>query len=128
VPEGTWTHLLTGEQVTGPRWVHQRHGFDSLPLLVRPDTVLPLGARTDRPDYDYVDGVSLHLYELADGHTSTTHVPGPGGTEGARFTTTRRGATVRVEATGTTASWSVRVAGGAPVHAAAGQGSIELTL
>jgi alpha-D-xyloside xylohydrolase len=25
--------MLTGERVTGPRWVRQRHGFDSLPPL-----------------------------------------------------------------------------------------------
>ena len=27
VPEGTWTHFLTGATVTGPRWVRERHGF-----------------------------------------------------------------------------------------------------
>ena len=43
VPEGVWTSLLTGEQVTGPRWVHEVHGFDSVPLYVRPDSVLPVG-------------------------------------------------------------------------------------
>ncbi|GAA2224991.1 hypothetical protein [Streptomyces indiaensis] len=40
VPEGTWTHLLTGETVTGPRWVRERHGFLSAPLPVRPGAVL----------------------------------------------------------------------------------------
>ena len=41
------------------------HGFDSLPLLVRPGTVLPIGARDDRPDYDYADGVALRLFGTA---------------------------------------------------------------
>ena len=27
--------------------------------MVRPGTVLPLGAHDDRPDYDYLDGVEL---------------------------------------------------------------------
>ena len=40
------------------------HGFDSLPLLVRPGAVLPIGARDDRPDYDYADGVTLHLFGI----------------------------------------------------------------
>ncbi len=53
----------------------ERHGFDSLPLLVRPGTVLPVGARTDRPDYEWADGVTLRLFELPDGHDSTTTVP-----------------------------------------------------
>ncbi|MFI2753555.1 alpha-xylosidase [Cellulomonas sp. P22] len=126
VPEGTWTHLLTGEKVTGPRWVRESHGFDSLPLLVRPGTVLPVGARHDRPDYDYVDGVTLHLFELADGHRSTTWVPGQGGVGGARFTVTREGDRVRVESPDVTGAWSVQVAGGPSARAEAGQTVVEL--
>jgi len=29
--------------------------------------MLPVGARTDRPDHDYLDGVRLDLYQVADG-------------------------------------------------------------
>ncbi|GGP55090.1 alpha-xylosidase [Saccharothrix coeruleofusca] len=76
VPEGTWTHLLTGEEVRGPRWVRDRHDFLTLPLLVRPDTILPVGAVDDRPDYDYAEGVTLRAYHLADGE----HVTAVGGT------------------------------------------------
>lgn len=111
VPAGTWTHLLTGERVSGPGWVREQHGFDTLPLLVRPGTVLPVGARTDRPDYDHADGVTLHLYELADGHRSTTRVPRADGSA-AEFTVERTGDQVVVEAAGTTDAWSVRVVGG----------------
>ncbi|MEP7764062.1 alpha-xylosidase [Sanguibacter sp. 25GB23B1] len=75
VPEGTWTHLLSGETFAGPRWFEGRYGFDSLPLLVRPGTVLPVGATSDRPDYDWADGVTLRLFEIADGHRSTVRIP-----------------------------------------------------
>ncbi len=56
LPDGAWTHLLTGEVVQGPRWVRERHGFDSLPLLVRPGAVVPVGAYEDRPDRALADG------------------------------------------------------------------------
>jgi alpha-D-xyloside xylohydrolase len=128
VPEGTWTHLLTGAKVTGPRWVRERHGFDSLPLLVRPGTVLPVGARRDRPDYDYADGVTLRLFEIADGHRSVTDVPGLGGAEGAQFSVMRSGGLIRVEASGTAAPWSVQVEGAAPVLAEAGTSVLEITV
>jgi len=59
VPAGTWTSLLTGERVEGPGRRREVHGFDSLPPLVRPGAVLPVGAREDRPDYDYLDGLTL---------------------------------------------------------------------
>ncbi len=70
VPAGRWTHLLDGHVVQGPSWVTETYGFDGLPLLVRPGTVLPIGAHGDRPEYDHADGVALHLFEpeaLADG-------------------------------------------------------------
>ena len=128
VPEGTWTPLLTGEKVVGPRWVHQQHGFDSLPLLVRPDTVLALGARTDRPDYEYADGVVLHLYQLADGHRSVTRVPALGGAGGTSFTVTRVGRSVVVEAEDMQYPWSVHVAGGPSSQAASNVSRLEIEL
>jgi alpha-D-xyloside xylohydrolase len=35
IPEGEWTRLLTGETVKGGSWRTEKHGFLSLPLLVR---------------------------------------------------------------------------------------------
>ena len=90
VPAGRWTGLLDGRIVEGPRWVAERHGFDSLPVLVRPGTVLPIGARDDRPDYDHADGVALHLYQPADLTEATRRVGD------AQFTVRRDGRTVTV--------------------------------
>lgn len=59
-----WTNLLTKETLTGPAWADQTHGFDTLPPLVRRDSVLPLGASEDGPEYDWADGVHLGLHEL----------------------------------------------------------------
>jgi len=66
LPEGEWTHLLTGESVTGG-WRRERHGVDSLPLYVRPGAVLPWGARDDRPDYDYLEGLTLRVFPGGEG-------------------------------------------------------------
>jgi alpha-D-xyloside xylohydrolase len=62
LPAGTWTSLLTGEQVEGRGWRTEVHGFDSLPLYVREGAVLPIGTRTDRADYDYRREVELQVY------------------------------------------------------------------
>lgn len=64
LPAGRWTHLLTGEVVdAGPGgWRTETHGFTSLPLYVRPGAVLPWGARDDRPDYDYADGLTHRVF------------------------------------------------------------------
>ncbi|WP_275934959.1 TIM-barrel domain-containing protein, partial [Microbacterium testaceum] len=72
LPDGEWTHLLTGERVVGGGWRREAHGFDSLPLYVRPGAVLPWGAREDRPDYDYLDGLSLRVFPGGSGVAEVT--------------------------------------------------------
>jgi alpha-D-xyloside xylohydrolase len=121
VPAGRWTKYLTGEVIEGPRWVRETHGFASVPLLVRPDSVLALGARDDRPDYDYRDGVTLRLYELEEGSRTVT-VPGPAPAE---FLVTREGGTVRVVRTGDALPWRVR-AGDQVMSLADGEDTCEL--
>jgi alpha-D-xyloside xylohydrolase len=79
LPVGTWTSLLTGESLEGGRWVREKHGFDSLPLYVRPGAVVPWGARDDRPDYDYLDGLALRVFPGGEGSASVT-VTAPDGT------------------------------------------------
>ncbi|WP_194764531.1 alpha-xylosidase [Microbacterium sp. UFMG61] len=78
LPEGEWTSLLTGETVVGGGWRREVHGFDSLPLYVRPGTLLPWGARTDKPDYDYHDGLTLRVFPGGTG-TATVTVTAPDG-------------------------------------------------
>ncbi|WP_433586227.1 alpha-xylosidase [Microbacterium hydrocarbonoxydans] len=70
LPAGEWTSLISGETVTGGVWRRETHGFDSLPLYVRPGTVLPWGAQTDRPDYDYHEGLTLRVFPGGSGEAS----------------------------------------------------------
>ncbi|KNY07656.1 alpha-xylosidase [Microbacterium sp. GCS4] len=72
LPEGEWTSLLTGETITGGGWRRETHGFDSLPLYVRPGAALPWGARTDRPDYDYHEGLRIRVFPGRTGAASVT--------------------------------------------------------
>jgi alpha-D-xyloside xylohydrolase len=101
VPEGVWTNYFTGEEIAGPRWVTTTCDFLSVPLLVRPNTVLPLGAVDDRPDYDYAEGVTLQMYRLSDGARVTTTVGG------SVFHTRREGDSVHVDAESAPPSWQV---------------------
>jgi len=110
VPAGRWTHFRTGEVVTGPGWVRETHGFDSVPLLVRPGALVPVGARDDRPDYAYCEGVVLRAYEfagLADGAEVTASVPAPDGGPQTQFAVRRTGPLIRVRRSGTAGPWQL---------------------
>ena len=108
VPAGSWTSLLDGAVVTGPGWVEQTHANDSLPVLVRPGTVLPRGARHDIPDYHYADGVALHLYGVDALSHETVRIPGTGQIADSTFTVDRLGEEITVtRTTGPSLPWSV---------------------
>jgi len=107
VPAGTWTRLINGGQVQGPGWRREEHGYMSLPLLVRSNTVLPIGALSDRPDYDFAEGVTLRVHALDDGRTVTTRIPNLSGETEVTFTTSRRDSSYRVRREGTSRRWQV---------------------
>ncbi len=95
----------------GPRWVRERHGFLSLPLLVRPGAMLPMGCRNDRPDYDYADGVTIRTYGLPDGQSVEALVPGLDGATVVTVTGHRDGRRAAFEAVGATGRWRVLLVG-----------------
>lgn len=113
LPEGRWTHLLSGQVMMGGCWRRETHGFFSLPLMVRPGSVLPLGAVDGRPDYDFAQDVQLNLFELAEGDAVVTVVPDQRGEPDAQFETRRAGGIIEVRAQ-TDKPYSILVRG---VHA-----------
>jgi alpha-D-xyloside xylohydrolase len=129
VPEGLWTNLLNGKQVRGPGWQRETHDFMSLPLLARPNAVIPIGNRTDRPDYDFGDGVTLHVFSMEDGHTSKVEIPSLNGRIETMFELTRRGDTIHIQRRGPDKPWHVARAGStvAQMEKHSNEGDIQLT-
>ncbi|MBQ8392425.1 MAG: alpha-xylosidase [Clostridia bacterium] len=66
LPDGKWTHLLSNEVREGGKWQRDKYDFFSLPLYIRENTILPIGKDITRPDYDYGNGITLHIFELND--------------------------------------------------------------
>jgi alpha-D-xyloside xylohydrolase len=74
LPEGTWTSVLDDSVKEGGRWYKEKHGYLSIPLYVRENTILALGAKDDGPVYDYADGVTYQVYAVKDGGAAETVV------------------------------------------------------
>lgn len=107
LPEGRWTHLFSNEVVEGGRWRTEQHNFDSLPLYVRPNTLLAVGENDQRPDYDYSQNPVFHLYELEEGQLTQAILPGPDGSTVFRLQAERKANVIIFSAEGEASGWSL---------------------
>ncbi|MGC8590521.1 MAG: hypothetical protein ACP5F2_03875 [Athalassotoga sp.] len=46
------------------RWRTEKHGYMSLPLMRRENTIIATGKIDSKSDYDYADKVIFHLFEI----------------------------------------------------------------
>ncbi len=112
LPAGRWTNFLTGKAQEGPGWRREQHGFLSLPLMVRPNTIIPLGAIDHRPDYDYAENVTFRVFELSDGGEATCHVSSPSRADLEQLIVRRAGKRVTATLSGKSSSaWRLQLAG-----------------
>ena len=74
VPEGKWMNFLTGKTVEGGRYYTEVHDYMSIPLMVRPNSLLAVGADEKAVEYDYAQDVTLHLVNLEPGKEADTAV------------------------------------------------------
>jgi alpha-D-xyloside xylohydrolase len=129
LPKGIWTSFLTGEKTEGGCWKSEKHGYMSVPLMVRPNSVIPVGKEETRPDYDHADNVTFHVFELEDGCSVSSAVLDSEGRPETEIQFKRTGQAITIERRGSTKPWRVclrnlhdvrAVEGGSLVPGAAG--------
>ena len=121
LPEGTWTHLLSGQVRAGGRWYRETHDFMGLPVYVPGNTVLPWGCETERPDYDFASGTTLRVFALDDDAAAPFTVAAQDGRIAARGTVTRHGSRYHARVTeGALRDWRLEVDGRASAVLAEG--------
>ncbi|XID94167.1 alpha-xylosidase [Paenibacillaceae bacterium WGS1546] len=107
LPQGEWTHFLSGERVQGGVWRRETYDYFSLPLFARENSLIPVGNEERRPDYDYADGVAFHLFSLRDGAATTASVPDVRGDFAFALTASRSGNEITLTPNGSANGWSV---------------------
>jgi alpha-D-xyloside xylohydrolase len=120
LPEGNWTHLLTGAEAAGGGWRNEKHGYLSLPLMVRENSIIAMGKYDDTTDYDFADGVEFHVFGLKDGARTEAKVYDTAGDQKLRMEAIRQGGTIRFNLTGESADWYIVLRGIGSVSAALG--------
>ena len=111
LPRGDWTHLLTGERVTGGGWRRDSFDYFSLPLYVRENTILPIGSRDDRPDYDYTQDLTVRIVALTDGAEARREIVDMNGEPALTVTAVRAGGEIAVTVRGRAEGLRVEQAG-----------------
>ncbi|ADL49823.1 alpha-xylosidase [Clostridium cellulovorans] len=74
LPKGTWTNFFTGEKVDGGSWRKETHDYMSIPLMVRPNSIIAVGSENRKSDYDFAQDVTLKVYELEEGKGASATV------------------------------------------------------
>ncbi len=111
VPKGRWLNLLTGNTVEGGTWQKETHDYFSLPLLVRPGSILAVGSEVNRPDYAYYEDVTLFLYLPQDNSRAQTCVTDTTGHTVMQVDAQRAGDEIRVHVDSEKGSWKLKVLG-----------------
>ncbi|MNJ40471.1 Alpha-xylosidase [compost metagenome] len=132
LPEGKWTHLLTGETIEGGKWRKDNYDFFSLPLFVRPNSILALGANDTKPDYDFAQDADVRLYQIEDDAQVSRKVRSVKGDTDLEIAVSRSGSTLSIAAEGAGKPFSISLHGmGEAASVQGGQlsadGSIEVS-
>ena len=96
LPKGTWTDFFTGEEKEGCGWFTEKCDYLSIPLMVKENSIVAMGAHDDKPDYDYGDDAELRLYALKDGKSAEAVVYGMDKTEEIAMTAKRDGNQIQI--------------------------------
>ena len=107
LPPGRWTHYLSGKTLEGGRWVRETHDYLSLPLYVRPNTLLPTGANDHQTDYDYTDGLTVEVFELVEGAPLSQTIYSGQGSPQVSLNARRDSDTININISGKPGIWSV---------------------
>lgn len=98
LPKGIWTHLFTGERKQGGTWYEETYDFLSLPLFVRENTLLAVGANEQTASYDFAKGVQIQVYELLENEMASCIVPDRQGNSKLFVTAERKGKQIVLKA------------------------------
>lgn len=115
LPEGTWYNLITGSKAEGGKWQKETHDYHSLPLMVRPNTILPMGNNEVDAAYDFADGATLVLSEFSEGAKAEVEIPDLQGNIVMKACAQRHGNEVFVTVEGGNGNFSVKNLGSGTV-------------
>lgn len=107
LPKGIWTNFLTGAKVVGGTWNFEKHSYLSIPLMVRPNSIIAVGNIENKADYDYADEVTLQVFEISDEASLCCIVHNINSEEELKVSVKRKGKHIIIKADIENKPWSI---------------------
>ena len=112
LPEGTWTHILSGEEIAGGRYIRDRHNYFSIPVLAKPNSIVAFGSFKGDFEYDYLDGTEFIVYALEDGKTAGTVIYNTEAEKVFELTAERKGNAISISHTKADKNFKITISNG----------------
>ncbi len=74
LPEGSWTHFLTGKVYEGGKWYEEFCDYLSIPVFAKENSLIAVSGNEERPDYDYTEDLIVRAYALQEDMEAKTLV------------------------------------------------------
>ena len=107
IPEGKWTNFITGKKYEGGRWIKEIHDYLSIPMLVKENSIIAVGANDTKPDYDYRKDVSLLAYELKDNEKAAAEILDMERNKSLSVEAIKNDKVINIKSEGTDGTWSL---------------------
>lgn len=114
LPAGEWFDLLgdiADAPVTGGRWIRRSCNYLQMPVYVKPDSIVVLGDFKTDVLYDYLDGATVLIAGLGDGHTASADIYKAEGGLDLTITAKREGNRITVTYPATDRRFTICIAG-----------------
>lgn len=100
LPEGVWTNYFTKETRVGGKWFSEKYGYCDIPLWVRENAIVTVGAEDMTPEYDYAKDVTLKIYALRENQTAAADICNMKGEKVLHATACKDGKGIKIDLSG----------------------------
>lgn len=74
LPKGVWYNILNNKEYIGNTWIKEKYDYFSMPLLLKENSILLMGNKIHRPDYEYEKKLTINFSYFNDGATKIKKV------------------------------------------------------
>lgn len=100
IPAGIWTDFMTREKIRGPKYLVRNVDSDTIPVFVRPNSILVTRSNDSHHETGILDGLTFTCFELAPGSVAACEVFGEDGNTSGVIRVTCSGSKITVNTTG----------------------------